>query len=62
MSLVNATQVGNRVTFSGYKSASERRNAFRLNGGTRYFSTANPAAQVRNGVLLNGTSYATVES
>ena len=53
----NATQVGTRVTFSGYKSSSEGKNAFRLNGGTRYFSTTNTAATVSNGVLLNGTQY-----
>lgn len=57
VSPANATQVGTRVTFSGYKSASERMNAFRLNGGTRYFSTTNTAATVSNGVLLNGTKY-----
>jgi hypothetical protein len=40
------------VVFSGYKSSTEVKNGFRLNGGTRYLSSGNTAATVLNGIRL----------
>jgi hypothetical protein len=51
------TNVGDKVVFSGYKSSSEGKNGFRLNGtGTTFLSSGTAAASVSGGLSLIGVS------
>jgi hypothetical protein len=54
-SIASATSVGKRAIFSGYKSSTEARNAFRLNGGgTLYASPQSTAAPTSGGLVVGG--------
>jgi hypothetical protein len=53
VSVANATSVNAKVTFSGYKSSTDTKNGFRLNGGTRYLSATSSSVPVSGGVNLN---------
>ena len=44
--------VGTKVVFSGYKSSTEVKNAFRLNKGTRIYSPSSTSANVFNGLTI----------
>jgi hypothetical protein len=59
MSPANITSVGNKSTFSGYKSSVDGRNGFRVNQGTRYLSSSFATATVSGGILLNNSEYGT---
>lgn len=54
----NATAIGARTLFNGYKNATLSNNGFRLNaGGTVYVSSSNSPAEVTGGVRLNVSGY-----
>lgn len=48
----NATAVGAKVVFSGYKSSADGKNGFRLNGGTRFLSSGTTSADVTGGIRI----------
>lgn len=49
-SSANITAIGQRNVFSGYKSSANGNNAFRVNTGTRYTSSANSSGNVTGGI------------
>jgi hypothetical protein len=51
----NATALGAKTVFSGYKSSADGKNGFRLNGGTRFLSSGTTTADVTGGIRI-GTS------
>lgn len=59
-SVANATVAGNTAFFSGYKSSTESKNAFRINAGTRYFSSQYSSAQCSGGIII-GSNWSTLQ-
>ena len=48
----NATALGAKTVFSGYKSSADGKNGFRLNGGTRFLSSGTTSAGVTGGIRI----------
>jgi hypothetical protein len=48
----NATALGAKTVFSGYKSSADGKNGFRLNGGTRFLSSGTTSADVTGGIRI----------
>ena len=52
----NATALGAKTVFSGYKSLADNKNGFRLNGGTRFLSPGSTTANVTGGIQIGGSA------
>ena len=53
-STANITAVGAKTVFSGYKSSSDGKNGFRLNGDVRFLSSGITSADVTGGIRIGG--------